>query len=212
MSDGKKYAFTKHLNNYIILEDIRFYGKAACSWYLPHCSIYIPLAWLLNTRKLNIYVLASSLIPFFFLIWFFLFCFWTPQFYKSSSFHIKYVENMWKCLVKYAFMCHHVSLKTFIKKTGKKIETFIKLSHSFVKHYQYYNLFPCGDSILLSMTDTFPFYSHSVVPGGLEVRSYKTRDIPGTVEILSTIWFKTYKGDKNNRISWTDTRLIVTYM
>lgn len=109
-------------------------------------------------------------------------------------------------------MCHHVSLKTFIKKTGKKIETFIKLSHSFVKHYQYYNLFPCGDSILLSMTDTFPFYSHSVVPGGLEVRSYKTRDIPGTVEILSTIWFKTYKGDKNNRISWTDTRLIVTYM
>lgn len=94
---------------------------------------------------------------FLFLIWFFLFCFWTPQFYKSSSFHIKYVENMWKCLVKYAFMCHHVSLKTFIKKTGKKIETFIKLSHSFVKHYQYYNLFPCGDSILLSMTDTFPF-------------------------------------------------------
>lgn len=79
---------------------------------------------------------------FLFLIWFFLFCFWTPQFYKSSSFHIKYVENMWKCLVKYAFMCHHVSLKTFIKKTGKKIETFIKLSHSFVKHYQYYNLFP----------------------------------------------------------------------
>lgn len=149
---------------------------------------------------------------FLFLIWFFLFCFWTPQFYKSSSFHIKYVENMWKCLVKYAFMCHHVSLKTIIKKNRKKIETFIKLSHSFVKHYQYYNLFPCGDSILLSMTDTFPFYSHSVVPGGLEVRSYKTRDIPGTVEILSTIWFKTYKGDKNNRISWTDTRLIVTYM
>lgn len=109
-------------------------------------------------------------------------------------------------------MCHHVSLKKFIqkKKNRKKIETFIKLSHSFVKHYQYYNLFPCGDSILLSMTDTFPSYSHSVVPGGLEVRSYKTRDIPGTVEILSTIWFKTYKGDKNNRISWTDTRLIVT--
>lgn len=59
---------------------------------------------------------------FLFLIWFFLFCFWTPQFYKSSSFHIKYVENMWKCLVKYAFMCHHVSLKTFIKKTGKKLK------------------------------------------------------------------------------------------
>lgn len=151
---------------------------------------------------------------FLFLIWFFLFCFWTPQFYKSSSFHIKYVENMWKCLVKYAFMCHHVSLKTFIKKNRKKIETFIKLSHSFVKHYQYYNLFPklVETAFYCPWLTLSPSYSHSVVPGGLEVRSYKTRDIPGTVEILSTIWFKTYKGDKNNRISWTDTCLIVTYM
>lgn len=39
-------------------------------------------------------------------------------------------------------------------------------------------------------------YSHSVVPGGLEVRSYNTLDIPGTVEIRSTIWFNTWREKK----------------
>lgn len=37
------------------------------------------------------------------------------------------------------------------------------------------------------------YYSHSVVPGGLDVRSYKTREIPGTVDISVTIFFTTCK-------------------
>lgn len=31
-------------------------------------------------------------------------------------------------------------------------------------------------------------HSHSVVPGGLDVRSYMTREMPGTVKIPSTIF------------------------
>jgi len=37
------------------------------------------------------------------------------------------------------------------------------------------------------------YYSHSVVPGGLDVKSYKTREIPGTVDISVTIFFTTYE-------------------
>lgn len=41
---------------------------------------------------------------------------------------------------------------------------------------------------------TFILYSHSVVPGGLDVRSYRTREIPGTVLILLTILWTTSIG------------------
>jgi len=37
------------------------------------------------------------------------------------------------------------------------------------------------------------YYSHSVVPGGFDVKSYKTREIPGTVDISVTIFFTTYE-------------------
>lgn len=40
------------------------------------------------------------------------------------------------------------------------------------------------------------YYSHSVVPGGLDVRSYKTREIPGTVDISVTTFFTTCKIEK----------------
>lgn len=62
------------------------------------------------------------------------------------------------------------------------------------------------------MIDIFFFYFYFVVFGGLEVRLYKIRDIFGIVEIFFIIWFKIYKGDKNNRISWIDICLIVIYM
>lgn len=35
------------------------------------------------------------------------------------------------------------------------------------------------------------YYSHSVVPGGLDVKSYKTREIPGIADISTTIFFTT---------------------
>lgn len=35
-------------------------------------------------------------------------------------------------------------------------------------------------------------YSHSVVPGGLAVRSYRTRDIPSTSLMSRTILSRTY--------------------
>ena len=43
-------------------------------------------------------------------------------------------------------------------------------------------------------------YSHSVVPGGLAVRSYRTLDIPGTVDTLSTILFRAYRGKQKGGI------------
>lgn len=44
--------------------------------------------------------------------------------------------------------------------------------------------------------DRFQFHSHSVVPGGFEVQSYSTREIPATCDLISlairsTTWMKT---------------------
>lgn len=33
------------------------------------------------------------------------------------------------------------------------------------------------------------YYSHSIVPGGLDVKSYKTREIPGSADIFVAIFF-----------------------
>ena len=54
-----------------------------------------------------------------------------------------------------------------------------------------------------------PAYSHSVVAGGLAVRSYKTRDIPGTVKATSAIFSTTFKSNQiireiNNQVLAVD--------
>lgn len=48
-----------------------------------------------------------------------------------------------------------------------------------------------GEKIERGELKTNIYYSHSVVPGGLGVRSYRTREIPGTVDISITIFFTT---------------------
>lgn len=44
----------------------------------------------------------------------------------------------------------------------------------------------------------YEFYSHSVVPGGFEVKSYKTRVMPSIEEIARTILSMTWKGISNS--------------
>ena len=41
-------------------------------------------------------------------------------------------------------------------------------------------------------------YSHSVVPGGFGVRSYKTREIPGIFIILSAVSLKNCNDNNNS--------------
>lgn len=57
-------------------------------------------------------------------------------------------------------------------------------------------------------------YSHSVVPGGLDVRSYKTREIPGTVEISLTIFLITCETSRiesdNNEINYQALLMLLT--
>ncbi len=50
------------------------------------------------------------------------------------------------------------------------------------------------------LKDYVVIHSHSVVPGGLGVRSYRTRDIPGICSIAVTISRITYN---DNRIQYT---------
>lgn len=45
-------------------------------------------------------------------------------------------------------------------------------------------------------------YSHSVVPGGLEVRSYITLEMPGIFLISFTIFSTTWWSDQNQVASW----------
>ena len=51
--------------------------------------------------------------------------------------------------------------------------------------------FGCDATGNRSKSSILEGHSHSVVPGGLEVRSYITREMPGTVKIPSTIFWMT---------------------
>ena len=50
-----------------------------------------------------------------------------------------------------------------------------------------------GEKIERGELEMSVYYSHSVVPGGLDVKSYKTREIPGIEDISVTNFFTTYK-------------------
>ena len=80
----------------------------------------------------------------------------------------------------------HLSLILLIA-MGKK-ELLFTYSIRCISTFSDYNSFRCVNTHINFLDALHHIsYSHSVVPGGFDVRSYITRDIPGTVCICSTI-------------------------